>query len=205
MISASVAFNSRNILDHLKQRSLQKPPKKKGFGLELWDIKSHQRHQNHHLPMVPRNRRSPATCVGIAKRRGNGFGSTDTWRVHFENQAWNPNDPLFGRKGPCFGGFEPKNRGQKGSRGMYMGINWIQISMGRALIIPPKQLQVKIREYHSYFSTDQDSLHGWTLQTKPRPTVIHLETMYDIYPTMFEDSRVPETAVGKYLLGTVLF
>ena len=167
IISASVAFNSRNILDHLKQRSLQKPPKKKGFGLELWDIKSPPFwHQNHHLPMVPRNRRSPATCVGIAKRRGNGFGSTDTWRVHFENQPWNSNDPCFGRKGPCFGGFEPKNREEKGSRGMYMGINWIQISMGRALIIPPNQLT------RILFTAELN---------KQSLGLIHLETMYAWY------------------------
>ena len=151
--------------------------------------------------MVPKNRRSPATCVGIAKRRGNGFGSTDTWRVHFENQAWNPNDPCFGRKGPCFGGFEPKNRGQKGSRGTHMGINWIQISMGRALIIPPKQLQVKIRKYHFQLTRILFTAE----LNKQSLGLIHLDTLYGIYPRMFEDSRVPETAIGKHLLGTVLF
>ena len=30
--------------------------------------------------------------------------------------TWNPNDPCFDWKGPCFGGLKPKNRGQIGSR-----------------------------------------------------------------------------------------
>ena len=30
--------------------------------------------------------------------------------------TWNPNDPCFCWKGPCFGGLKPKNRGQRGSR-----------------------------------------------------------------------------------------
>ena len=30
--------------------------------------------------------------------------------------TWNPNDPCFYWKGPCFGGLKPKNRGQRGSR-----------------------------------------------------------------------------------------
>ena len=30
--------------------------------------------------------------------------------------TWNPNDPCFAWKGPCFGGFSPQNTGQTGSR-----------------------------------------------------------------------------------------
>ena len=34
--------------------------------------------------------------------------------------TWNPNDPCFDWKGPCFGGLKPKNRGQIGSRYIYI-------------------------------------------------------------------------------------
>ena len=34
----------------------------------------------------------------------------------FVMYSWNPNDPCFDWKVPCFGGLKPKNRGQIGSR-----------------------------------------------------------------------------------------
>ena len=34
--------------------------------------------------------------------------------------AWNPNDPCFGCKRPSFGGFNPQNKGQTGSRCVLM-------------------------------------------------------------------------------------
>ena len=40
---------------------------------------------------------------------------------------WNPNDPCFAWKGPCFGGFNPQNRGQTGSRAIYIYIYIIYI------------------------------------------------------------------------------
>ncbi len=36
--------------------------------------------------------------------------------------TWNPNDPCFGWKGPCFGGLTFKNRGYLGSRYIYIYI-----------------------------------------------------------------------------------
>ena len=37
--------------------------------------------------------------------------------------TWNPNDPCFDWKGPCFGGLTFKNRGQLGSRYLIVGIS----------------------------------------------------------------------------------
>lgn len=59
--------------------------------------------------------------------------------------------------------------------------------------IIPKQLQVKIREYDSYFFQLTRILFTAELNSQ---SLIHLEAMYGIYPRMFEDSRVPETAIG---------
>ena len=39
--------------------------------------------------------------------------------------TWNPNDPCFDWKRPCFGGFNHKNRGQTGSRYIYSGYLWV--------------------------------------------------------------------------------
>ena len=36
--------------------------------------------------------------------------------------TWNPNDHCFEWKGPSFGGFNPQNRGQTGSRYLYLNI-----------------------------------------------------------------------------------
>ena len=37
---------------------------------------------------------------------------------------WNPNDPCFDWKRPCFGGVKAKNRGQTGSRSLYCHSLW---------------------------------------------------------------------------------
>ena len=34
--------------------------------------------------------------------------------------TWNPNDPCFDWKRPSFGGFNPENKGQTGSRYIYI-------------------------------------------------------------------------------------
>ena len=34
--------------------------------------------------------------------------------------TWKPNDTCFDWKGPCFGGLKPQNRGQTGSRYIYI-------------------------------------------------------------------------------------
>ena len=39
--------------------------------------------------------------------------------------TWNPNNPYFEWKGPSFGGFKAKNRGQTGSRYIYIYITWM--------------------------------------------------------------------------------
>ena len=49
--------------------------------------------------------------------------------------TWNPNDPCFDWKGPCFGGLKPKNRGQIGSRYIYIYIYHY--------FLPPKPNQPK--------------------------------------------------------------
>ena len=59
------------------------------------------------------------------------FGFKEIWicQKHYEIMClclpgsiytWNPNDPCFAWKGPCFGGFKPQNRGQTGSRYVYI-------------------------------------------------------------------------------------
>ena len=45
------------------------------------------------------------------------FGARVSWPSWpLMEHAWNPNDLCFGWKRPCFGGFNPQNRGQTGSR-----------------------------------------------------------------------------------------
>ena len=48
--------------------------------------------------------------------------------------TWNPNDPCFGWKRPCFGGLTFKNRGHLGCWGSrYIYIYWILCAVSRAL------------------------------------------------------------------------
>ena len=43
--------------------------------------------------------------------------------------TWNPNDPCFEWKRPSFGGFKPKNRGQTGSRYIYIYTHDIRLQL----------------------------------------------------------------------------
>ena len=47
--------------------------------------------------------------------RGSSWKKTKHGRGYFTH-TWNPNDPCFGWKRPCFGGLTLKNRGHLGSR-----------------------------------------------------------------------------------------
>ena len=45
-----------------------------------------------------------------------GANSIHVWYIYIYIHTWIPNDPCFESKGPSFGGFKTKNRGQTGSR-----------------------------------------------------------------------------------------
>ena len=60
--------------------------------------------------MVLEAGRTGCVCVRIYRYM------TLTHISHVCIYTWNPNDPCFEWKGPSFGGFNPQNRGQTGSR-----------------------------------------------------------------------------------------
>ena len=47
-------------------------------------------------------------------------GKDYKWYINTSIYTWNPNDPCFGWKRPCFEGFGFKNRGHLGSRYIYI-------------------------------------------------------------------------------------
>ena len=82
-----------------------------------------------------------STTLGIMMTRPrvtkvDGFSTVGGWTNLFEKYyihmymninltTWNPNDPCFDWKRPCFGGFNHQNRGQTGSRYINIYIYYI--------------------------------------------------------------------------------
>ena len=60
--------------------------------------------------------------------------------THIYKYTWNPNDPCFDWKKPCFGGLTFKNRGHLGSRYIYM---YIYIYMELSYVLFPHHLFLK--------------------------------------------------------------
>ncbi len=121
---------------------------------------------------------------GIARNNLRYFGIPFGWdlvgcfswkrsdQVAYHLLTWNPNDTCFEWKRPCFGGLKHQNRGQTGSRYIYI---YIEGMLGLYLVAPSSQ-----------WSAWQWNMCVWWVRKIPtaeqQDTLKRLEEVWNFYP-----------------------